>query len=442
MKKSIIILVLGLSFALFGKYSADISLDKSDGFYKSGETAVCSVLLKKDNTPLNGVKARLLLKKEGRTVERQVFETDGKVKQFEVKLDAPGWACFCFEVLDGEGKPLSGKDVYKHRAKPTVVTEIGAMFDADKITHPEKAPADFDEFWAKRRAELDKVPMNPVLTELPCKVKNVKYYAVKVDCAGDRPVTGYLAVPTNAKPGQCPAVVEYLSWVNGDANGSVAIKRAARGVLAFYATWHGFDVGKKQDFYVKNIRVQGGRKDINDPEKWVMGQIHYRVMRALDYIKTRPEWDKKNLVVVGGSLGGAQTAAAAALDKDITIALVGVPCFAEFDTRKTGRTASIPHRNVKSIRKGDDRPLKSGAYFDIVHFAPRTKCEVFVCTGFVDETCPPSNVFAYYNALNCKKTISTNPATGHFGTTKNIKGNAKIEELIGSITVYNYNVHK
>lgn len=442
MKKSIVLLTFMLAAALFGKYSADISLDKADGYYKSGETAVCSVLLKKNKAPLKGAKARLLLKKEGKIVKQQIFDADGNVKKFEVKLDAPGWASFHFEVLGEDGKPLQGKNVQKHRAKPTVVTEIGAIFDAEKIIHPENAPEDFDAFWEKRRAELDKVPIKAELKELPCKVKNVKYYAVKIDCAGDNPVTGYLAVPENAKAGACPAVVEYLSWVYGDANGSAAVKRAARGVLALYVTWHGLPVGMGKDYYRKNIRVLGGRKNINDPNKWAMGLIHYRVMRALDYIKTRPEWDKKNLVVVGGSLGGAQTAAAAALDKDVTLALVGVPCFAEFDTRKTGRNPSIPHRSIKTIQTGDLAPLKTGAYFDIVHFAPRTKCEVFVCTGFVDESCPPSNVFAYYNALKCKKTMSTNPATGHYGTTKNIKGNEKLEALIGSITVYNYNVHK
>ena len=103
--------------------------------------------------------------------------------------------------------------------------------------------------------------------------------------------------------------------------------------------------------------------------------------------------------------------------------------------------ASIPHRRLKT-GKDDSRPYEAGAYFDIVNFAPRTNCEVFVCTGFTDETCPPSNVYAYYNALKCPKTMSTNPRTGHFGTTKNIKGNAKLEALIGSITVYNYKVNK
>ena len=441
MKKIISILVSALSVSVFAKYSADISLDKADGYYKSGETAVCSVLLKKDGVPLNNTKARLIVKKEGKIIDKKEFVTDGKAKVFTGTLDAPGWLYFGFEVMDSEGNTLKGKNVQKHGMKPTIVTEIGALFDADKIISPIECPKDFDEFWAKRRAALDALPMEAKLTELPCNEKNVKLYALEVNCTGDRPVTGYLAIPKDAKPGSCPAVVEFLSWVNGDASKKIPIARAKRGVLSLYVTWHGFPVGKSKDYYVKNIRpvLKGGRAGINDKNEWVMGKIHLRVLRALDFIKSRPEWDKKNLIVVGGSLGGAQTAAAAALDKDVSLALVGVPCFAEFDTRKSGRKGSTPLRRLKSK---DTRPYETTAYFDIINFAPRTNCEVFVCTGFADETCPPSNVFAYYNALKCKKNMSTNPKTGHFGTTKNIKGNAKLEELIGSITVYNHQIHK
>jgi hypothetical protein len=41
------------------KYSGDISLDHMDGFYRSGETAHCRVLLRRDGRPLAGAKARL-----------------------------------------------------------------------------------------------------------------------------------------------------------------------------------------------------------------------------------------------------------------------------------------------------------------------------------------------------------------------------------------------
>ena len=442
MKKILLTALLLSGLTVFARYGAEISLDKKDGFYKCGETAVCRVLLKKSGVPLKDTKARLILKQEGKVIKKEEFATDGSVKEFSAKLDAPGWLYFGFEVIGPDGKALKGKKVQKHRMKPTIVTEAGALFDADKIISPNEVPADFDEFWRGRRAALDAVPLEAKLTEKECKEKNVKLYAVEVKCLGSRPVTGYLAVPTGDVNGKCPAVVEFLSMVHDDVKPAVPVSRAKRGILAFYASWHGLPTGQNKDFYVKNSRSIHLYKDITNRDKWVMGEMYYRVMRALDFVKTRPEWDRKNLVAVGGSLGGAQSAAAAALDKDVTLALVGVPTFAEMDNRKSGRSGHRMLVRRKGVKKGDMRPYTTAAYYDIVNFAMRTKCEVFVCTGFTDESCPPSNVFTYYNALTCKKGMSTNPFTGHFGTTKNIKGNKKLEELVGSITVYNHRIHK
>ena len=60
------------------KYGGRIYLDKADGFYKSGETATCKVLLTKDGKPLKGVKARMIKKWEFQVVETKDFETTGK----------------------------------------------------------------------------------------------------------------------------------------------------------------------------------------------------------------------------------------------------------------------------------------------------------------------------------------------------------------------------
>ena len=72
-----------------------------------------------------------------------------------------------------------------------------------------------------------------------------------------------------------------------------------------------------------------------------------------------------------------------------------------------------------------------------MNFAKRITCEVYVCTGFADEGCCPSNVFAFYNAIpaTTNKTMTTNPRTGHYGTTKEVKGNARITEIFRNTTI-------
>ena len=66
------------------------------------------------------------------------------------------------------------------------------------------------------------------------------------------------------------------------------------------------------------------------------------------------------------------------------------------------------------------------AYHDAVNFAPRFHCPALICTGFVDEICFPSGIYAFYNALpaGIQKALSTNPLTGHGFTTPNTAGHA------------------
>lgn len=51
--------------------------------------------------------------------------------------------------------------------------------------------------------------------------------------------------------------------------------------------------------------------------------MYLRVLRALDYVKTLPEWDGKNLIVIGSSQCGAQAIVAAALDPQVSLCLTG-----------------------------------------------------------------------------------------------------------------------
>ena len=97
---------------------------------------------------------------------------------------------------------------------------------------------------------------------------------------------------------------------------------------------------------------------------------------------------------------------------------------------------SIPFQG-RNGDKATPKAMEAMAYYDCVNFAKYITCETYVCTGFADELCPPSNVFAMYNNIpsTTPKEMTTNPLTGHYGTTKNVKGNKRIEEYLRGITV-------
>lgn len=433
------------SAATLGGYSLDVSLDKPDGYYAVGEKTTCSATLMKDGKPATGETLRCTVKRERDILKQQEFVCDGSAATISASMDRPGWLFFGFEIIGADGKPLSGKGVFKHPRKPTIVGEIGAMYDADKIKALDSRPPDFDEYWDACRAKLDRVPLEPKLIEVDVPEamrEKVTCYGVEVKCLGRTPVTGYLAIPVGAKPKSLPACVDYLSMVWQDASQSVAMATASKGVLSLYVSWHGLPTGKSAKEYAQISRTwyeEGGRANDTNRDTWFGHDMFFRVMRALDFVKSRPEWDGRQLVVRGGSLGGIQTIAAAALDRDVTTAIISVPTACEYNGYKQGRDSAGKYRGKQFVARieADPRRALTLAYHDGVNFAPRITCDTYVCTGFADELCTPSSVFAFYNALPAKtKTfMSTDPRTGHYGTTKNTAGEERLADFFRSVTV-------
>ena len=432
-----------LAVTAFGGYDAEIALDHEDGIYRVGETATCRVLIRKDGVPLRGARARLVRKWEGWSKKYIEFTTTGEPVEFTYRGGRPGWVYFGIELLDEDGKPMraSGSHSAALRSrKPTIVAEIGAMFSPDRIVSPVREPADFDEFWAKRKAEVYAVTAAPTLREIRSGEEGIRLFAVTIPCPRGVTATGYLAYPAGAKPGTLPAFIFFQSLTNGDVNRRSAVGKAKQGALAFAATWHGFPVGKSVRYYPGVIKpyFKGGQPGLGDREKWVYSDMFFRVMSELRFLKERPEWDGKTLVVYGGSLGGIQSAFAAAIDPAATTAVVSVPGFCECNAFEAGRTPYGVFRRLGADKlTAHPELLDMGFYFDAVNFARRIRCEVHVCTGFTDETCYPSNIFAFYNAIpkSTKKSMTTDPRTGHFNTTKNVRGDSRVSEIFRSTAI-------
>ena len=135
-----------------------------------------------------------------------------------------------------------------------------------------------------------------------------------------------------------------------------------------------------------------------NPETAYFNGMALRVLRALQFVKSLPEWDGKTLEARGGSQGGLQTIWAAALDHDVTSAFTEVPWCCNLAGKSCGRMApswGIPY--VKELN-----------YYDPIHLAKRIpkSCSVNVVrAGLGDYTCPPSGIAAFYNNLECPKEI-------------------------------------
>lgn len=333
---------------------------------------------------------------DGKTEKGKLPVEWGKPLTVRTAMDKPGFVRITARLVDNKGGMVSVK---RYNRVSGLVFDGGAGVEIAKIQQATPEPADFDAFWKKQRELLSAVPLKPELTELKSNNPKVKIYAVSVPCAGPRPMTGYLTVPADDSK-KYPAQASYQGYgfhlprapKNGPDNRIVLVVNA-----------HGFDLEKPKAYYDQfgqSIRSNGkiyawDPVQNANPETAYFRGMALRVMRSLDFLKSLPQWNGKDLSVEGGSQGGLQTIWAAGLDPAVTRAIPVVPWCCDL--------------NGKSIKRlGGWLPPWTPAlgYFDAVNHGKRIRCFTWINrAGLGDYTCPPSGVASLYNGMKCPKSI-------------------------------------
>ena len=324
------------------------------------------------------------------------------------KLDRPGFVRLTANLVDEKGKVV-------RRASSAKAREARVFFEGGEAVQPEKLqgvpePADFDAFWSKQKAELAAVPFKGLvkLEKKPSK-GGVEVYAVEIPCAGPRPVTGHITIPVGAKQGKTYPARLTVDGYNGNLRSwEQAPTGGPGGEIRLHINAHGYDLGKDREYYAefaKRISSHGqtyalAAEEHPEAKGCYFEGMTWRVMRALDYLKSRPEWNGRDLIVSGGSQGGLQTVWAAGLDPQVTRALPGVPWCCDM-----GGNATLGR--VKKNWGVAWTPAMG--YYDPVNLAKRVAktCHVEITrAGLGDYTCPPSGVAILYNNLPCPKKIN------------------------------------
>ncbi|MFA5203792.1 MAG: acetylxylan esterase [Lentisphaeria bacterium] len=345
--------------------------------------------LLEDGRPLTG--KRLQWRRFGddqQTDRGEAISSAAQPLRITISIDRPGFVRLEIAIFNHDGSPLLDA-----AGKP-VKFAGGAGVEPEKLEGTPE-PADFDAFWRTQKARLAKVPMTAVLKEVPAPDPQFQLFDVRVGCAGGKPVSGYLAVPKGAQPKSLPAQVSF----HGYGVGSAKAQCHRPGRLVFDFNTHGIDNGREPNYYqvLKDGELKGYAFQKNGnakPETAYFNGMMLRAMRALAFIKSRPEWDGRTLIVSGGSQGGFLALSAAALDPAVTECTVTKPWCCDLGGITVGRLRGW-------------RPDWAGGlgYYDPVNQAKRITCKTVVAAGLGDAVCPPSGLSVLYNHLKGPKTI-------------------------------------
>ena len=345
----------------------------------------------------------------------------------DTSLAVPGIVRIVANLRKADGQNLSYAD--SDGKAQNIVFEGGAGADTHKMRLSGVEPADFDPFWAEAKAKLAAVPFvdGVELTEVfpeSGATNTYRFYAAKIPCYGPRPVTGWLTIPKNVPAGGLPAVVTF----EGYGCASVAPKPPTYGAsqvrLAINA--HGYDLVGRDDPYYKDFndsinktgRTFNGTtygyalapQDYDNPSDTYLYYMALRVVRAFDYLKTRPEWNGRDVVAVGGSQGGLQTMWAGSLVDGITQIKPGITWGCDIGCPFNGGQTPYPSRTWGI-------PSVPGAlYFDAALHArrvPATCTAEITRLGMGDYTCPPRGVLLSYYNMRCPVSASLVQGSTH-----------------------------
>lgn len=382
--------------------------DHADWLYKTGEKANVEVQFYKYGIPQDGLTVSyelggdMMPSDAGGTVTLK----NGKAVIPVGTMKEPGFRdCRLTTKVDGK--------TYSHHVK------VG--FSPQKLQPYTKLPSDFDEFWTKTMADAARFPLTYTKEHVE------KYSTDKIDCylirlqlnRQNQCIYGYLFYPK--AEGKYPVVL------CPPGAGIKTIKDPMRhkyyaeeGCIRFEIEIHGLHPELDNDTFGEISRAFSSRENgylvngLDSRENYYMKRVYLACVRSIDLLVSLPEWDGKNVIVQGGSQGGALALVTAGLDKRVTACVANHPALSDMAGYKAGRAGGYPHLFTKTVDMDTPEKIKTLAYYDVVNFAKQITVPVYMTWGFNDNTCPPTTSYIVYNVLGCPKEALITPVNEHW----------------------------
>lgn len=392
-----------------------ITANRTDGSYTPGEQVVWTISRSADakgndssTLPSSGQWPLEFKVLSGghETIKSGTIEESSLPFQITATRKEPGTLLLSIPIKDENGK-VSNR-------------YAAAVFSPDAIAVSSPAPDDFDRFWKSKIDELDAVPFDTQLERVDIGDDRIEYYKITMNNIRGRKIYGQLAKPKDGK--NLPALLQ-VQWAGVyPLQREWILWRARSGWITMNISAHDLPIDEPESFYQeqsKNALNDYPGIGNEDRETSYFLPMFLSCRRSVEYLTQRDDWNRKSLVVHGGSQGGYQAIVTAGLHPSVTAFAANVPAGCDHTGTLAKRSPGWPNWASRTWQ-GKDRAkmLETARYFDAMNFAARAKCDALVGVGLIDTVCPAEGVIATYNALPGTKKLVTMPQADHGGDHK------------------------
>jgi cephalosporin-C deacetylase len=272
-------------------------------------------------------------------------------------------------------------------------------------------PDDFDLFWEGILKTSSKLPLSETLDPLPLRSdETTEVFSIRYQSIDGVSISGWYSVPRKAT-GPLPALL-YVPGYISDPPLQKSWARLGYAVLSIGPR------GKLRSHEQFNPGYPGLLvHNIVDRNTYGYRGFYVDALRAVDFLRNRPEVDNSRIGLFGSSQGGGLTIATASLRNDIRAASAGAPYLCGY-LDAVALTDSYPYEEINDYlrlypeRRG--QVAQTLAYFDGINFAPNIACPIIVNIGLQDNVCPPETGYALFRDIGSKdKTLYPYDRCGH-----------------------------
>jgi cephalosporin-C deacetylase len=268
--------------------------------------------------------------------------------------------------------------------------------------------AEIEAFWQKTLKRVSGEPLGveaePVKEALPYNKYRVTYrslHGVKVRAYVGTPIQG----ETTPKP--LPAIITAPGY--GGKEQGVMLDECQRGYVVLQVFPR--SQGESADLW----KIDGPDRltwRINQPEGYYYQGAYVDVIRAIDYLQSRPDVDKSRIGLMGTSQGGGIVLAVGGLDPRVQAVVAHVPFLCDMR-----RAAKIEGSLIKKLLEDhhalSSENLRTLDYFDPVNLVHRLKAPALLSAGGQDPGCPAETIRTVFERLAGIKSLVYYPELPH-----------------------------